>query len=101
MLKTYPAFFQLLMPMTAQLIGLTIAVCIDAYLNSRQKKVMLIVIATVLLLAIQNYVEYHLVVGVPHMRARTMVAIFGYCIRPLILALFLWIVQPTRRRVHT
>ncbi|MBQ9325450.1 MAG: histidine kinase [Clostridia bacterium] len=100
-LKTYPAFFQLLMPMTAQLIGLTIAVCIDAYLNSRQKKVMLIVIATVLLLAIQNYVEYHLVVGVPHMRARTMVAIFGYCIRPLILALFLWIVQPTRRRVHT
>ncbi len=98
--EVYPAVFQVIAPSVMLLLGLTIAVLMDAYLNRKQRQVMLAVIATVFLLIVQNYVEYGLVVGQPRVQLRTCAAILGYCIRPLILALYLMIVHPAGKRKH-
>lgn len=53
----------MIMPSTVLLLGLTIAVSIDAYLGRKQRKMMFTVIVMVFLLILQNYTEYCLVVG--------------------------------------
>ena len=87
------------LPLLLQLSGLTIAVCIDSYISRKHRTIMLIVIAAVAALIGQNYLEYRLVTGTPHIALRTWTAIAGYCIRPVILVLILHIVCPRLR--HT
>ena len=68
----------------------------DGYIGRRQRGILLAVIAAVCLLIAQNYVEHKLSNGAPQVLLRTGVAVAGYCIRPLILVLFLFIVNPAK-----
>lgn len=76
-----------------QLVFLTMAVIVDSYLRREQKKIFLIIYFVAFCLIAQNYADFRLdSIGTMPM-ARTIVGIVGYCIRPLILLLFLYIVD--------
>ena len=47
-----------LMPLLIQLVGLMFAVLVDSYLDSRQKRVMLVVAALAFALVVENFMKY-------------------------------------------
>ena len=86
-------------PLLLQIFGMVFAVLSDSYIDRIRKKVLLIIAILVLSLMIQNYVENLLATGKPRIYIRTLVAIYGYTVRPVILVLFLYVISPDRRAV--
>ena len=86
-----------LMPLVLLLIGLTFIVLTDPYVSRRHRAVMLVIIALSATLIAQNLLENDLAAGPPRQMLRTAVAVYGYSARPVILVLFLYIVQPERK----
>lgn len=84
----------ILMPLAIQLFGLTPVVLRDAYLNKKQKRIMLGIIGLITLLVIQNVSDYILQTSVSMPYLRTLVGIIGYSIRPIIIVLFCKLVKP-------
>lgn len=84
----------MIIPLLLQLFGLTFAVLVDSYISRKRRKIMLIVVFLVLSLIVQNYVENRIAAGMPMQLTRTVIAIYGYTVRPVILVLFLYIVSP-------
>jgi len=76
---------------------LAFAVHADRYLNKRQKKVMYIICTLVFTLILQNYLENRLSLNPGGTLPRTLASIYGYAVRPAILAMFFYIVRPGRR----
>ena len=70
------------------LAGLTFTVFNDPYIRRSHRTAMLIIIALCLSLVVQNYVENWLSEGEPRITVRTLTAIFGYIVRPLIIIMF-------------
>ena len=70
---------------------------IDRYIRPGLKRTMRIIIAMVLSLVVQNYLEYRLAAGETRWLARTLLSIYGYAVRPVILALFLKVIEPQKR----
>ena len=89
-----------LLPLHLQLVGLTFAVLIDPYLNKRYKRGMIVIILLIISLTMQNYAEYILCEHITMPRLRTGVSVYGYCVRPIIIALFFYIVEPPKKRIH-
>ena len=87
-----------LFPLLLLLLGLAFVVWIDPYIRREHRRTMLIIAALCLTLIAQNYWDYSLAVGQPRPMLRTMVSIYGYAVRPVILILFLYIVQPDGKR---
>ena len=87
-----------LMPLLFLLFGLSFTVVIDPYIRREHRRTMLVIAVLCLTLIAQNYWDYALTVGSPRQMLRTIVTIYGYSIRPVILILFLHIVQPTGKR---
>lgn len=85
------------LPVLILLFALTFAVLVDKYLDKRQKKVMYIICALVFTLILQNYFENWLSLVPNSYWLRTLATIYGYAVRPAILALFLYLVCPGRR----
>lgn len=83
-----------LAPLLLLLFGLTFTVVIDPYIRREHRRTMLLVAALCLTLIVQNVWDYALTVGSPRQMLRTIVTIYGYSVRPVILILFLYIVQP-------
>ena len=83
-----------LFPLLLLLLGLAFVVWIDPYIRREHRRTMLIIAALCLTLIAQNYWDYTLAVGEPRPRLRTLVSIYGYAVRPVILILSLYIVQP-------
>ena len=87
-----------LFPLLLLLLGLTFVVGIDPYILRAYRRTMLIIAALCLTLIAQNYWDYALAVGQPQPKLRTILSIYGYAVRPVILILFLYIVQPGGKR---
>ena len=87
------AVILILAPLGLQLFGMSFAVLTDRYLQKKHRRDLLIIAALLLCLVAQNLLETRLMQG-DHVFARTLTAIAGYSIRPLILLLFLRIVSP-------
>ncbi len=87
-----------LFPLLLLLLGLAFTVVIDPYIRREHRQTMLVIAALCLTLIIQNYWDYALTVGPPRQMLRTVLSIYGYSVRPVILILFLYIVQPTGKR---
>ena len=83
-----------LLPLLIQIVGLIFAVLVDAYLDSRQKRVMLAVVGLAFALVVENYMEYLLCQRASLWYPRLIAAIIGYAFRPAILVLFCHIVDP-------
>ena len=89
----------ILIPLLFQIIGLGIAVCVDPYIEKHHKKIMLFIVFLVLSLIIQNVSEYTLAKHIAMPYVRTIVAVYGYCVRPLIILMFFYILDYGKR--HT
>ena len=87
------AVILILAPLGLQLFGMSFAVLTDRYLQKKHRRDLLLIAALLLCLVAQNLLEDHLMQGT-RVFARTLTAIAGYSIRPLILLLFLRIVSP-------
>ena len=87
-----------LSPLLLLLLGLGFTVGIDPYIRREHKRTMLVIAALCLALIALNYWDYSLAVGLPWPMIRTLVSICGYAVRPVILILFMYIVQPTGKR---
>lgn len=87
-----------LFPLLLLLFGIGFTVLIDPYIRREHRRIMFIISVLCLTLIAQNYWDYTLSVGQPQQTLRTIVTIYGYSIRPVVLILFLYIVQPNRKR---
>ena len=79
------------LPALALLIVLFSSVRLDNYLDKRQKRVMYIITVLVLALVIQNHLDTWLYHQGSLTMLRTINSIYGYAVRPAILAMFLHI----------
>ncbi|MBR1737311.1 MAG: histidine kinase [Firmicutes bacterium] len=73
--------------------GFLFTVIADPYINRDHRKIMLVIIALVCSLIIRDHIGFLLDIDGHRPFLRTIVAIYGYCIRPVILTLFLYIVK--------
>ena len=95
-LKRYMAQITIL-PAVATLLALLLAVRLDAYLSRERKQSMVVIIALVFGVILQNYLEYRLAPLSGSNAVRVPLGVFGYAVRPMILAMFLFIVKPGGR----
>ncbi len=89
----------ILIPLLLQIVGLGIAVSVDPYIEKHHKKIMLLIVVLVLSLVVQNVLEYTLVKYIAMPYGRTIVSVYGYCVRPFIILMFFYILDFGKR--HT
>ena len=87
----------ILLPLVLTLGGLAFAISVDLYFEKKQKRVFLLILGLVFCLIGQNYTELLTIIGSPRIQLRTFLAIFGYSLRPAILLLFFYLVEPEHR----
>ena len=84
-------------PTAALLLALLLAVWAGTHLGRERKTMMLVIAASVLVLILQNLMDYDLSLKPGASAFRLPFAVLGYALRPAILAMFLSIVRPGRR----
>ena len=85
------------LPTAVLLVALLLTVWLDNYLSAERKRVMVIIVALVFSLILQNYWDDRLSLAKAYNALRIPVSIYGYAIRPVILVMFLYIVKPRGR----
>ena len=98
-IQTWYLELMCLLPAVFMLAGLTWVVIMDSYIQKNRKRTMLILCALVFSLIAQNYAENLLALGEPRVMLRTIVAAYGYIVRPMILLLFLKILHPEKKHI--
>ena len=98
-LAAITAYLELLsiLPVLALMLILGLSVHLDNYLDRNQKRIMYIICALVFALILQNDLENRLSIRGDGGVFRTLLTIYGYAVRPAILAMFLCLVRPGRR----
>ena len=86
-----------ILPALGLLLLLLFSVYINYTIRAGRKRNMLLIVIVVFTLVAQNYAEYRLAAGEPRLLARTVVSIYGYVIRPVILVLFMKLIAPSAR----
>ena len=81
------------------LAGLTFMVLSDSYIRKVHRRVMLLIIVLCYSLIAQNYIETMLEAGTSRILERTLVSIYGYSVRPIIILLFFYIIRQNRRYI--
>lgn len=79
-----------------QLIGLTFAILLDPYIQKKHRRIMLLNIAVGFSLLVQNHLNFLLDASGSMAFLRTVISIYGYCVRPIVLVLFFYIVGDRR-----
>lgn len=85
-----------ILPLILQLVGLSFAISVDAYIDKKHRWTMVTIVLMVFLLVAQNYVGYSMDVNGTMPYARTIVGIMGYILRPLILLMYFYIISDER-----
>ena len=96
LMKEYIVFI----PLVVMLAGQTPIVIFDKYIGKTHKRIMLMIIASVALLLVQNFCDY--ICQINEMSSpiyRTLFSIMGYCLRPFIILLFCKLVQPEKKHI--
>ena len=75
-------------PLVLQLLGVALVVLLDPYVGKKQRRLLLINAALIASLIAENIVSDWFVVHGDVPPARTLLAIYGYAVRPLALLLF-------------
>ena len=76
------------------LLGLGFTVAIDPYIQRQQRCVMLVIVALCFTLVAQNLLENAFFVSRSNLALKKILSAYGYSVRPVILILFLYIIQP-------
>jgi len=79
--------------MGLQLMGLLISVMADPYILKVKKRLLIEAILLVTSLVFQNYMEYRLETDYIMPDIRIAVGIYGYCVRPMVIAMFCYIIN--------
>ena len=79
------------------LAGLSFMAMNDHYILHTHKRTMLIIAALDFSLVLQNLLSFYLEVEVSRPMLRTIVSIYGYAVRPLILIMFFYLVNPKQK----
>lgn len=85
-----------MLPLLLQVGGLAFAISADPYFGKTQRRTFLLILILELGLIAQNYVEMMLCRGEPRDMLRTVVGIIGYVLRPIIVLLLYYMVEPKR-----
>ncbi len=88
-----------LTPLILQLLGLVLVVLLDPYVEKKLRRLLLLDAALIASLIAENIVSDWFIVHGDVPPARTLLAIFGYAVRPLVLLLICCIVAPDKK--HT
>ena len=86
-----------MLPLVLQVGGLAFAVSVDTFFGKRHKQVLTLILILVFCLILQNYFENRIASGAAHDRLRTVLSILGYTLRPVILLLLYYLVEPESR----
>ena len=87
-----------LFPMFLLLFGLGFTVVIDPYIRREHRCVMLIIVALSFSLAAQNILENEFFISRSNLAWKNILSAYGYSVRPVILILFLYIIQPRGKK---
>lgn len=85
-------------PLILQLTGLLFAVLVDPYIGKGKRRLLLLVVLADFLLILQNCLDSYLNVCNSFPYGRILTGIFGYCLRPLILLLFIKLVDSEKKQ---
>lgn len=88
----------ILMPLMLQLVALILVVLIDRRLVPRQRQIMLVISVLALLLVAQDFVHYQPASDATMVALRTAASVYGYAARPLIIVLFMELLDFERGR---
>lgn len=80
------------------LIGLGFIAAIDPYIRREQRRVMLVIVALCLTLIAQNLLDNSFFVNRSNLAFKNFLAAYGYSVRPVILILFLYFIQPRGKK---
>ena len=83
-----------LFPLVLQIGALAFAIWVDAYFKPKQKRVFLALLSLVLLLIAQNYLDVLFSQWETGDLSRTLTGMAGYLLRPIILLLIYYLVEP-------
>ena len=83
----------ILFALLLELAGLIFIVLADPYIQRPHKIIMIIISLCVLSLIIQNYIGFRLDIEGGRPLAHTLESLFGYCMRPVILLLYFYIIK--------
>ena len=83
----------LIIALLLQLIGLAFSVMVDAYLRRGQKFVMLTIVFLTIILIGQNIADYLIEINGAIPYIRTIIAIIGYSVRPMIAVMFFYVID--------
>ena len=85
----------IVIPIILQLFGLAVIVSVDPYIRKKQKNIMLVIMFLIFALLVRDLVAHRLdLIGtMPY--ERTICAIAGYIIRPVVIVLYMYIIKPT------
>ena len=86
-----------LLPLLLQMGALAFAIWADAYFKPKQKRVFLLLLTLVLLLIAQNYLDVLFYKWKTGDLSRTLTGMLGYLLRPIILLLLYYLVEPEGR----
>lgn len=86
-----------LLPLLLQVGALAFAIWADAYFKPKQKRVFLLLLTLVLLLIAQNYPDTLFYKWETGDLSRTLTGMLGYLLRPIILLLLYYLVEPEGR----
>ncbi|MCR5147840.1 MAG: histidine kinase [Eubacterium sp.] len=76
-----------------QLAGMLFSICFDKYINKDQKKVLVVIILVTFSILLQNHLSYKCSQDSSYRMVRLISDIYGYSIRPVILVLFIKLVN--------
>ena len=88
-------FLSLVIP----LVGVFIFDITDRFVDKKRKGIYIALVILVVTLIFQNFIEYFLIEYVINVPARTFVSVYGYSVRPAIIALFIYLVSPTKKHI--
>ena len=85
--------------LVGSLVGLSIILGLDAYMDKRRKRIFIAIIVLVFLQIMQNLTEFYFTEYYINPPVRTIFAVLGYSLRPAILVLFAHLLLPQSK--HT
>ena len=92
---SYPHLL-VLTPLLLQLVGLTFAVFTDRHVHRKNKILLLIIVLMNAVLIASDYLEFiYSTSGMP--AERLFASVVGYCVRPIVLLLFVYVVGEIRQ----
>ena len=90
----------MLAPLVLHLVGLTIAIMVDPYVSRRHRGILLVITELILSLVLQGQLEYDLQIR-SNILHRTMISTYGYVMRPVVIALFLHVVNDEGKKNYS